>query len=1036
MRQGPENGDQEPYQGAQVEAEIAKPNFTDKLRRDVDLFNRYRSGNLRREELETLADSLWTVDTTDRRFMRGALSEPPDASTLIAPKDTMAILIALRQQLLDRGPLTPAERERADIFGDRIAVCLCLDGAVPRRKRWRRAYQMLSGLSYASPIEMLQPRVMWFSEVIYRLVVEFGFDDAGIDITAVKMARTATVVMAQFPQSSSRLHDMLQQYCEFTLLLAVPGKETPERAAWAAEQMATMKLFGQVSIQPGDSAVSKKAPTGGFPPNSSAQRDAALACRLVGAALVQDDRQLVNVAAPFLAPVTVLNPLLADHDDLQVLILTLVAIGRAHAAQGRGLDAGLSAVLGALRRKDLQELSNCAFGLKIDTEAHVQAIKEITALLGSSDRSPEHQARRDAAYAKLDAYHPPLLTIDPRLMQQGVDEMLSPKGTGRRGLALSGGGFRAACFHVGVMACLADYDQLRKVNMLSCVSGGSIAGAAYAVRLKALLAGKHDLEITQDDYRELVANLVGVFTAVAGMNLRAVAFGNPLAMLRMWLQHDYTFTERIADLLDRHLFAPLINSHPDYVDLDPKALDALAASGKGQTRPSDAAFERIEKDRPIGWPLAMWDLRRPPHCEPTDFEIGSRRNDLRRAKCPELFINTTLLNTGGPFLFSTSANGEPIRSLRQEISKMPSLKWLSYGDINAGGDLDPKTYRLSRAVAASAAVPGLLPPMLFRRTKQKALLALADGGVCDNQGFNALFDQGCDWILASDAAAQLSFKSFPEVANFSVIASSTDFLMERVREMSYEAAYGLAQRNPNVRFMALHLTRGLSDPLPVAMFDLDQSLANQRHEARTARASTDFGVSASCQMLLANVRTDLDSFSEIEVMSLMADGYMQAEEQMRRDGSVGSEPMRAWAFKAVEPALSNFDPKGRVARVLSAARLRFLRLPLLASRGLAESIPGRAVLVIMACVLPAAFGAALWQVWSWLEGGQSLQRILQGVFAYALALVSVHFLPPMGAKRWLWKFLSLPYLLVAMVHAWTVIGVSDPIYRRLGKLRS
>jgi NTE family protein len=40
------------------------------------------------------------------------------------------------------------------------------------------------------------------------------------------------------------------------------------------------------------------------------------------------------------------------------------------------------------------------------------------------------------------------------------------------GLALSGGGFRSAFFHVGVLARLAEADLLRKVDVISSVSGG------------------------------------------------------------------------------------------------------------------------------------------------------------------------------------------------------------------------------------------------------------------------------------------------------------------------------------------------------------------------------------------------------------------------------------------------------------------------------------------------------------------------------------------------------------------------------------
>lgn len=51
----------------------------------------------------------------------------------------------------------------------------------------------------------------------------------------------------------------------------------------------------------------------------------------------------------------------------------------------------------------------------------------------------------------------------------------------RIGLALSGGGFRAACFHLGVMKKLDDIGLLDKIDLLSCVSGGSIAGGVLAL---------------------------------------------------------------------------------------------------------------------------------------------------------------------------------------------------------------------------------------------------------------------------------------------------------------------------------------------------------------------------------------------------------------------------------------------------------------------------------------------------------------------------------------------------------------------------
>jgi predicted acylesterase/phospholipase RssA len=51
--------------------------------------------------------------------------------------------------------------------------------------------------------------------------------------------------------------------------------------------------------------------------------------------------------------------------------------------------------------------------------------------------------------------------------------------SGRIGVCLSGGGYRAAAFHLGVLAYLNRQRLLERVDVLSMVSGGSIVGAAW-----------------------------------------------------------------------------------------------------------------------------------------------------------------------------------------------------------------------------------------------------------------------------------------------------------------------------------------------------------------------------------------------------------------------------------------------------------------------------------------------------------------------------------------------------------------------------
>ena len=51
----------------------------------------------------------------------------------------------------------------------------------------------------------------------------------------------------------------------------------------------------------------------------------------------------------------------------------------------------------------------------------------------------------------------------------------------RLGLALSGGGYRAAAFHLGVLRKLNTLKILDKIDVISTISGGSIIGAYYVL---------------------------------------------------------------------------------------------------------------------------------------------------------------------------------------------------------------------------------------------------------------------------------------------------------------------------------------------------------------------------------------------------------------------------------------------------------------------------------------------------------------------------------------------------------------------------
>ena len=158
--------------------------------------------------------------------------------------------------------------------------------------------------------------------------------------------------------------------------------------------------------------------------------------------------------------------------------------------------------------------------------------------------------RQLVAIARLLGQEPPPETSDPagwpapwqalrRLLGDDAGPALSCY-RGKVGLALSGGGFRASLYHLGVLARLAEMDVLRSVEVLSTVSGGSIVGAQYYLEVKHLLETKADGEITREDYIELVRRLQRDFLDAIQGNIRMQAVGDFRKNVAMIFSKSYS----------------------------------------------------------------------------------------------------------------------------------------------------------------------------------------------------------------------------------------------------------------------------------------------------------------------------------------------------------------------------------------------------------------------------------------------------------------------------------------------------------------
>ena len=426
----------------------------------------------------------------------------------------------------------------------------------------------------------------------------------------------------------------------------------------------------------------------------------------------------------------------------------------------------------------------------------------------------------------------------------------------RWGLALSGGGFRAALYHVGVLAALAELDILRRLEVISTVSGGSIIGAMYYLKLRNLLQTNLDHEIDRQDYLNLITELDEKFYDGVRRNLRTRTLTDPIKTLRM-CRLSYSRSDRMADLYTSHFYAPCV---------EPALRDQDVPLSKTVIQPMD---------EPGGFhPL-------------DEVAQGQTANNRRTNKVPVLLINATTLNTGHNFRFTSTWMGETrMDGPERVIDQNMQLKRVKFRNRDV-----PDKYRklqLGVAVAASSAVPAISPPLALTELYPDWTPQLVDGGVHDNQGVQGLIDNQCTDLIISDASGQMSDQPESSAWFLSVLKRSNSIMMDRVRELQYGSAEWRRRAGSLNRITFFHMRQGLSQP----------KLRPTGIPTDVVQRYPDLRIDVEAQSRLSKIRTDLDSFSEVEAFSLMAAGYQIALAEIPRQTNVArvQNPCRCWRF--------------------------------------------------------------------------------------------------------------------------------------------
>jgi hypothetical protein len=306
-----------------------------------------------------------------------------------------------------------------------------------------------------------------------------------------------------------------------------------------------------------------------------------------------------------------------------------------------------------------------------------------------------------------------------------------------------------------------------------------------------------------------------------------------------------------------------------------------------------------------------------------------------------LVLNATTLNTGRNWQFTASYMGEPC-SYGTTADATERLEAVYYSQAPEKW----RRYRLGHAVAASSCVPALFTPIVIPGLFEDRTVRLVDGGVHDNQGTRALLDQDCEFVFVSDASGQIESLRNPSHAELGVALRTNSVLQARVRMTQHQELQARVQVGQLRQCAFLHLRKELERDVQKAIGRADDSAVEA--VAAAPKPATDYGIDKRVQGALAGLRTDLDSFTDHEAMSLMCSGYQMAHHYLENPRSL--PPSRKWRFLEVAPACAGQDQPnlaaGHLLRQLEAGSklafkvwrlnpfLNVIRMLLLAAVGL------------------------------------------------------------------------------------------------------
>lgn len=295
------------------------------------------------------------------------------------------------------------------------------------------------------------------------------------------------------------------------------------------------------------------------------------------------------------------------------------------------------------------------------------------------------------------------------------------------GVSLSGGGFRAAVYHLGTLSKLREMGVLDKVDVISTISGGSITGACYG------LYG-HDFE----KFEKIVTE--GVKNDIINKIIRSPRFIILVICMLIIL------STAVSLLVTRH----------DWLTILILGI-TFGIIGRYQ-------FRLL----PVSKMIAKY----------YDKYFFQGKNISEMNQHPVIAINATNLETGRLFTFSQLKMEDPLYEYPNDEGEPIIFNHTEFPVATAVS---------ASASVPFAFTPVRIKKDYYKKASDlnRAKPVLVDGGVYDNQGIHKITQRKssyhCDIIITSDA--ENLFKETSAFRNmFHVLMRTSDIFMNRIKD--------------------------------------------------------------------------------------------------------------------------------------------------------------------------------------------------------------------------------------------------------------